>query len=128
METTVMVAFALPEQMPSAKWLINDAKERLAEGHTPDDLRLQWAGAWDGITEAVAPAELLGQWLGIDAKTIYANRSRTRKDGSPLWPEPEPGHVVGKTTLWRFSAVALNRAQAPGRGHNFRTETTGDTR
>lgn len=119
MDNAVTLVFALPSTMPSAEWLIRDARERLAEGHTPDDLRLQWAGAWDGVTEAVATAEVLGKWLGIDAKTIYASRRRTRADGSPLWPEPEPGHVVGKTSLWRFSAIVLNRAQSL-RGQNFR--------
>ena len=74
MNETPRFADTLPDPMPSAEWLINDARERLAEGHTPDDLRQQWAGAWDGNTELLAPIPVLAAWLGVEKSSIYMAR------------------------------------------------------
>ena len=110
----------LPERMPSAEWLINDARERLAEGHTPEDLRMQWDHAWGGATELLAPIPVLAAWLGVEKSTIYMARTRKRTDGSPVWPD-EDETILGRK-MWRFASVALNRASTPGRGWNLRSE------
>ena len=110
----------LPDRMPTAEWLINDARERLAEGHTPEDLRQQWAGAWDGATELLAPIPVLAAWLGVKEASIYMARTRKRPDGPPVWPD-EDATILGRK-MWRFSTIALHRATAPGRGWNLRGE------
>lgn len=110
----------LPERMPSAEWLINDARERLAEGHTPEDLRRQWAGHWDGNTETLAPVPVLAKWLDVKESSIYMARTRKRPDGLPVWPD-EDDTILGRK-MWRFSTIALHRASTPGRGWNLRAE------
>ena len=120
MNGTPQFTDTLPERMPSAEWLINDARERLAEGHTPEDLRQQWAGAWDGNTELLAPIPVLAEWLKVKEASIYMARTRTRTDGTPVWPD-EDATILGRK-MWTFAGVALNRASAPGRGWNLRGE------
>jgi hypothetical protein len=110
----------LPDKMPSAEWLINDARERLGEGHTPDDLRQQWAGAWDGNTELLAPIPVLAAWLDMKEASIYMARTRKRSDGLPVWPA-EDDTILGRK-MWRFSTIAIHRSSAPGRGWNLRSE------
>ena len=110
----------LPDPMPSADWLTNDARERLTEGHTPDDLRQQWAGHWDGATELLAPASVLAEWAGISVQSLWAARTRTRSDGKLAWPDEDDTRFGLK--MWRFSTIALHRASAPGRGWNLRSE------
>lgn len=107
----------LPDPMPSADWLINDAKERLAEGHTADDLRQQWAGHWGGATELLAPIPVLAAWLKVKESTIYQARTRERSDGLPTWPDED--ETILSRKMWRFSTIALHRATAPARGHNL---------
>ena len=120
MNGTPQFTDTLPERMPSAEWLINDARERLAEGHTPEDLRQQWAGAWDGNTELLAPIPVLAEWLKVKEASIYMARTRKRPDGSPVWPD-EDATILGRK-MWTFAGVALNRASTPGRGWNLRIE------
>ena len=120
MDHTPPFTDTLPDKMPSAEWLINDARDRLAEGHTPDDLRQQWAGAWNGNTELLAPVPVLAEWLGMNPQSVYMARTRKRPDGLPVWPD-EDDTILGRK-MWRFSSIALHRASTPGRGWNLRSE------
>jgi hypothetical protein len=118
-----VVALALSADMPAAGEVIEWMRAQLAEGMTPETVRAEAVTKWHPLDQ-VAPVAVLAQWLGQQQQTVQAAMSRTRADGSRLWPEPEPDvPKVGRASLWRFSAIALNRATSPGRGWNFRTAT-----
>jgi hypothetical protein len=114
--------------MPAAGEVIEWIRAQLAEGIPPDTVRAEAADKWRALGQ-VAPVGVLAGWLGVREQSIQAAMSRTRANGSRLWPEPEADvPKVGRASLWRFSAIALHRAKAPGRGWNFRTEPGGEAR
>lgn len=56
-----------------------------------------------------------GAWLNIQAASISRMKQRTRRDGSPAWPEPDNTH--GRSPVWSYRTLVLHLAAAPGRGH-----------
>lgn len=102
----------LPEGMPDAAALIEELRS------TGDETNRHIIIERYPVLEVLAPVPVLGQWLGMNAQSIYMARTRKRPDGEPTWPA-EDDTILG-VKMWRFSTVALHRATAPGRGWNLR--------
>lgn len=88
------------------------------------EVRRDGPGVLDAYVPAIdqlADAPQIAGWLGIQARTIYRERSRQR-DGRPAWPDPEP--LPGRSPLWKWRTIVLHRAASPGPGNRLpRVET-----
>lgn len=104
----------LPDGMPDASTLIDELR-----GTDDPDERAAILGR-DPRLGLLAPIPVLAGWLGVKESTIYQARTRTRSDGTAVWPGAD--RVVLGRMMWTFASVALNRASSPGRGWNFRSE------
>jgi hypothetical protein len=104
----------LPRDMPDAAALI----EELRAAGSPDE-RAAIIARYP-VLEQLAPVPVLAEWLGVKEQSVYMARTRTRGNGTPVWP-PEDATILGRK-MWTFAGVALHRASAPGRGWNLRGE------
>ena len=104
----------LPDGMPDAAALIEELR---AAG---DNYRRELVIERYPVLDLLAPIPVLAAWLGVKESSIYMARTRTRPDGSPVWPD-EDATILGRK-MWTFAGVALNRASTPGRGWNLRIE------
>lgn len=109
----------LPEEMPSAAELIGQIRERMTAGESAAYLERVILEQWPAL-DLLAPIPVLAEWLKVKEASIYMSRTRSRPDGSRVWPD-EDATILGRK-MWRFITVLMSRATAPGRGWNLRSD------
>lgn len=90
--------------LPPAAELVQAVKDR---GPAALDV---YAPAIDQLADVAAAAA----WLGVSRASIYRERSRTRADGAPAWPDAD--ETAGRSGMWRYRTLVLHRASMPGKG------------
>lgn len=110
---------AVVDGLPSAQALIDVACEAMrAHPGEPVEAASQALDRWAPAIDQLADTSRAAAFLGYTSPhTVKRKRWRTRADGSPEWPKPEPGNTFGRSPAWPYRAIILHLAQAPGRGH-----------